>query len=82
MSRGLDFSPNVGIVMAMKNLETIVTLLGMTPACEHNELLVECLPSVPNVATKDVELRFSGWNIKLHPDGTYSVTDTGGLLQK
>lgn len=63
------------------SLQTVVDLLTKTPACEHNELLVECLPSVPNVATKDVELRFSGWNVKLHPNGTWSVTDTGGVLK-
>lgn len=65
----------------MTPIETVKALLAKTPGCEHNELLIECLPSVPNDFIKSVELRFSGWQIQLLPNGTWTVKDTGGLLK-
>lgn len=62
-------------------METVVALLQKTSPSSHNEMLMEILPSIPNAFVKDVEFGFSGWNIKLHPDGTWSVKDTGGVLK-
>lgn len=59
----------------------VVALLQKTPTSEHSDLMRDVLASVPNVASNDVEFRFSGWNIKLHPNGTWTVADTGGLLK-
>ena len=64
-------------------LETLVELLcNHTTQANNNELLIECLPSIPNVATNFVTLQFSGWKLEILPDGTWSVKDTGGCLKK
>ena len=32
--------------------------------------------TVPNIVDKDVTLMFNGWNIKLHPNGKWTLKDT------
>ena len=55
---------------------------GNMDTCEDNELLVKTMVSIPNIAITHYTICFSGWNVQLHPDGTWSVEDTGGCLEK
>ncbi len=57
----------------MKELHRVVDALTKTNPCEHNELLMEVLPSVPNKFNDCVEIGFNGWRIKLHPNGRWSL---------
>ena len=47
----------------------------------RNELLTEVLVSAPNAFDKNYTIMFSGWNVELHPDGTFTANDTGGILE-
>ncbi len=64
-------------------MEKLIELLSNhTVEANGNELLVECLPSIPNKFVPYVTLAFSGWHVKLHSDGTWELKDTGGCLGK
>lgn len=63
-------------------LDRVEKLLArFTEEANDNELLVTCLPSVRNMAQAHVQLGFSGWNIKLYGNGTWTLQDTGGCLK-
>lgn len=59
----------------MKNLTKVVKLLGKA-VYDEDGLLTKVLPCVPNKVQNYVTIMFSGWNVKLHPDGTWTVEDT------
>jgi hypothetical protein len=68
---------------AMTKIEKLTKLLcDHTASLEENELLVKCLPSIPNNFISFVQLGFDGWNVRLYPDGTWKVEDTGGCLKE
>jgi hypothetical protein len=58
----------------MKNLNKVIKLLQRQDY--EDELLTKVLPCVPNMVQDYVILMFNGWNVKLHPDGTWTVEDT------
>ena len=66
----------------MEPIEKLTKLLcDHTREVEGSELFVSCLPSIPNKFIDHVQLGFAGWNVKLYPDGTWKVEDTGGCLK-
>ena len=76
---GLEYQPcsDINQQAMNKTFRKTVEALEKNPTTEHNELLMEVLPSVPNKFEDFIRLQFAGWNVKLYPDGKWSFEKTG-----
>lgn len=57
-------------------LKNVLTLLRDRPPeeDENNEMISKIIITIPNgFDDKDVTFMMGGWNVRLHPDGTYST---------